>query len=122
MPKDTRLIGNTGEDAVVSYLEQQGFKVLIRNYSVHNVGEIDIAAKKDGVLYIIEVKTRSVKNIDTYGSPESFITRGKKSKVLRTARHLIAHLGEYDSDVVFMAASVVTKSDGSISSIELIEI
>jgi len=44
------------------FLVKQGFSVLDRNY-LKKWGEIDIIAKKDGVLRFIEVKTVSRENI-----------------------------------------------------------
>ena len=37
-----RLIGDKGEEASAKLLHDKGFTIITRNYSVHNVGEIDI--------------------------------------------------------------------------------
>ena len=52
-----RQTGNAGEDAVCAYLEGQGAEILCRNFTVRG-GEIDILARLDGLLLIVEVKTR----------------------------------------------------------------
>ena len=43
-----RFIGDKGEDLAVKTLVDRGFTIISRNYTVHNVGEIDIIAGKDG--------------------------------------------------------------------------
>ena len=48
--------GNVGEDIVVSYLENVGFKILDRNY-LKKCGEIDVVAEKSKKVYFIEVKS-----------------------------------------------------------------
>ena len=40
-------VGTKGEDAAAGLLRDKGYNILRRNYSVHNVGEIDIIAEKD---------------------------------------------------------------------------
>lgn len=49
-------IGQKGEDEAVLFLKKNGFSILHRNYK-KTWGEIDIVAKKEKVIYCIEVKT-----------------------------------------------------------------
>ena len=59
-------LGKLGEELAVNYLINKGYQILERNWhSGHK--EIDIIALKDGVLAIVEVKTRKS---DDYGEPE----------------------------------------------------
>ena len=53
-----RKIGDQGEEVACQYLKGRGFSVLERNYW-KPWGEIDIVAKKDGILRFFEVKTVS---------------------------------------------------------------
>ena len=50
--------GALGEVYAARYLRERGYKIISANYRTR-MGEIDIAAEKDGVLAFIEVKTRS---------------------------------------------------------------
>lgn len=50
--------GNLAEEAACGYLEEAGYKILSRNYSVPG-GEIDIVAEKLGITVFVEVKYRS---------------------------------------------------------------
>ena len=52
-----REIGDFGEEITAEYLENNGYRILDRNYS-KPFGEIDIIAIKDGLIAFVEVKTR----------------------------------------------------------------
>ncbi len=52
------LSGALGEVYAARYLRDHGYAIVTANYRTR-LGEIDIAAEKDGVLAFIEVKTRS---------------------------------------------------------------
>lgn len=114
-------IGKLGEDKVCEKLESEGFEILVRNYSVHNVGELDIVARKGNDIFVVEVKARSSKNA-AYGSPESFITRSKMLKIRKTINRLIAEYKLYDVNIVLMAGSVLHDGNGNVLSVELIEL
>lgn len=48
--------GKEAEDFAAKFLEKENFTIIERNY-FSKFGEIDIIAKKDGVLHFIEVKS-----------------------------------------------------------------
>ncbi len=64
--KDT---GFFGENMAADYLSNQGFEILNRNWRYKHL-EIDIIASKNGLLHIVEVKTRSAIQ---FGYPEQSI-------------------------------------------------
>lgn len=49
-------IGEIGENYACEIIKKDEFRILERNFSIRE-GEIDIVAKKQGVIYCIEVKT-----------------------------------------------------------------
>ncbi|MDE7374614.1 MAG: YraN family protein [Odoribacter sp.] len=51
-------LGRLGEDKAVAYLVRKGFVVLERNWR-SKCGELDVICRKDGLLVVVEVKTRS---------------------------------------------------------------
>jgi putative endonuclease len=53
--------GVRGEQIASKYLENKGYSVIDRNYR-KKWGELDIIAKKDGILHFVEVKTVSRKS------------------------------------------------------------
>ena len=74
MKKETekQKIGRIGEETASRFLVERGFSILGRNYR-KKWGEIDIIAKKDGIIRFVEVKTVSRENLkessrDTLGS------------------------------------------------------
>jgi len=81
--KDT---GFLGENMTADYLTKKGFEILHRNWRCKHL-EIDIIASKDGLLHIIEVKTRS--SID-FGYPEQSI-HPKKMQFLKNAAALFQY-------------------------------
>jgi putative endonuclease len=56
MKTEKRRKGDIGEDVSCKYLEKRGYEVMERNYW-KPWGEIDIVAKKAGILSFVEVKT-----------------------------------------------------------------
>jgi len=68
--KDT---GIFGENLAATYLAEQGFQILYRNWRYKHL-EIDLIASKNGWLHIVEVKTRS--SIE-FGYPEQHIQKTK---------------------------------------------
>lgn len=63
----------------VTFLEEQGYEILARNYVFHK-SEIDIIARKDDVVCAVEVRTRS--SVD-FGLPEETVKSKKISNLLQ---------------------------------------
>ena len=74
-------VGQNGEDIAAHFLENQGMRLLEKNFKC-KAGEIDLVMQHHLSLVFIEVKTRSSKN---YGHPLEFITRSKQRKVINAA-------------------------------------
>jgi len=85
--------GIKGEQIAVKFLQNSGYSILERNWR-YGKKEVDIIAKKDDILVIVEVKTRS--NYD-FGFPEEAVN-GQKQDVLHeaAAAYLEAHPGHTD--------------------------
>ena len=66
--KDT---GFFGETKAAAFLISKGYSILYRNWRYKHL-ELDIIAAKDGLLHIVEVKTRS--SVD-FGFPEKVLTK-----------------------------------------------
>jgi len=54
----TSAIGQSAEAAVAEHLAQNSYKILARNWKT-KICEIDIIARKDDVIYFVEVKYRA---------------------------------------------------------------
>ena len=79
--KSKRAIGNEAEDLACEYLQEQGWKIIERNYYAGH-SEIDIIAEDSGTVVFIEVKMRS--GIQ-FGSPIEHVTESKVEHVYRAA-------------------------------------
>ncbi len=91
--------GKNGEDIACSFLLQNGYRVVERNYRVSG-GEIDLIAEKNHELAFVEVKTRSSLQ---FGYPEESVTRPKKLRLARAARRYLAdmpHTPSYRFDII----------------------
>jgi putative endonuclease len=70
-------IGDLGQKIAKNYLMKRGHTIVDEN--VHfRCGEIDIIAKKNGILYFVEVKTRTSTK---FGYPEDSISNNKVLKI-----------------------------------------
>ncbi|MBI2100619.1 MAG: YraN family protein [Candidatus Vogelbacteria bacterium] len=64
-------IGKKGEDLAIEFLKKQDYEILDRNYW-QKWGEIDIVAKKDGIIHFVEVKTVSRDHLLILNREEDF--------------------------------------------------
>ena len=87
MKDDARLLGVWGERKAAAYLARRGYRIVTRNYRCRS-GEIDIVAKKRGILAFVEVKLR--KN-DDFGAAREFVTAQKQQRLVSAARSYLAH-------------------------------
>ena len=113
-----QIIGSKGEDAAVCVLESKGFAILKRNYTVHNVGEIDIIAGKDDDIYVFEVRTRL--NRGPYPDSAESVIRSKRNKVMRTAARFIDEKGYYDRNIIFEVIKVTHDEQGNVLEVEFV--
>lgn len=80
-------LGTKGEDIAARFLEVAGYTILERNWrSGHR--EIDIVARKEDLLIIIEVKTRSG---TSFGDPEDAVTDKKIRRIVSAADAYLRH-------------------------------
>lgn len=82
-------LGQIGEDIVVKHLMKHKFQILDKNYR-KKWGEIDIIAKKDGILHFIEVKTVSCETSFNEHLPEENIHYFKKKRLARAVQTYLA--------------------------------
>ena len=75
--------GQLGEEATVTYLKRQGYRILERNHK-SPLGEIDIIAQKKGVVHIIEVKSSSREMYAEF-RPEQNLRLDQARRLLRSA-------------------------------------
>ncbi len=85
--KHTRLrayrFGLRAETICVWWLRARGYRILARRFDAR-VGEIDIIARRGGVLAIIEVKARRA------GDDDAMLTTHQRSRIERAAEAYVA--------------------------------
>ena len=88
--KNYREVGAVYEEQAVSFLVEQGYQIVERNF-FSRLGEIDIIAwspfvQKERYLVFVEVKYRR----DVYGGyPEEAVDYRKQKKIIQTAKYYL---------------------------------
>ena len=95
-------LGKLGEELAVAYLLRNGYSILQRNFTFGKA-EIDIIAKKDDRLIVVEVKTR---NSSVFGDPQSFVSRRKIGLLVKAADEFILK-NDIDLEVRFDIIAVL---------------
>ena len=103
-----RKLGDIGENIACDYLRGLGFEILERNY-LRKWGEIDIVAKKLGIIRFIEVKSvtgnvrRGVPHVTPYIRPEENLHAGKLRRLARAIQTYLAErkiVADFQLDLV----------------------
>tara|TARA_B110000908_G_scaffold106981_1_gene125784 strand:- start:350 stop:700 length:351 start_codon:yes stop_codon:yes gene_type:complete len=99
-------LGKDGELIAFMILQRDGYNILQTNWK-YQKAEVDIIAKKDGILVFIEVKTRSSKK---FGKPEDAIDK-KKISLYKDA--VEGYLEQYptEAEIRFDVVSIVIGKD-----------
>ena len=79
---DKHSLGQFGEEQAARYLRRRFYTILERNYRCR-FGEIDLIAKRAGVLAFVEVKLR---RDDQHGEAREFVTARKQQRVMAAAQ------------------------------------
>jgi len=109
-------LGQIGEEAAVSFLKKNGYRILEQNFR-NKIGEIDIVALENDTLCFIEVKTR---NSDFFGSPFESVTRAKQRKISQVALSYLKYKNISDRNTRFDVIAVLLDGDRH-QSIEIIK-
>lgn len=114
---DRKEIGKLGERIASQYLTNTGFNIIETNYW-KKWGEIDIVAKKDGVVHFVEVKSVSYETQEKLAysvshetwQPEELVHRFKLHQIVKALETWISensYEGEWLIDV--MAVRIVPR-------------
>jgi putative endonuclease len=89
-------LGKLGEELAVEFLQKEGYEILETNWTFQKA-EVDIIAKKENILAIVEVKTRSSLE---FGLPQDFV-KPKKIQLLVKAVNEYVVTNDLDIEVRF---------------------
>ena len=77
----SRELGAWGEEQAARWLRRKGYTIVERNYACR-FGEIDLIARRRGVIAFVEVKLRKNAN---FAAAREFVTYGKQQRILKSA-------------------------------------
>lgn len=86
-------VGRYGEDVACSYLVEQGYTILERNWRTRQ-GEIDIICQCDKELVFVEVKSRGPGSL---GEPGEAVDGRKKARLVRAACAYLSSKGLWET-------------------------
>jgi putative endonuclease len=104
-------LGKLGEELAVEYLQKDGYAILETNWTFQKA-EVDIIAKKENILAIVEVKTRS--SLD-FGLPQDFV---KPKKIQLLVKAIDAYVVEKDLDINVRFDIIAIHKEGKSFAIE----
>ncbi|MHA7841780.1 MAG: YraN family protein [Winogradskyella sp.] len=107
-------LGKKGEQLAVDFLIENNYDIVERNYRFDKA-EVDIIAKKDDILAIVEVKTRS--SLD-FGNPQDFVKPKQIKNLVKVVDEYVTE-NNLDVEVRFdIIAIVKQKNDYGIEHLE----
>jgi len=96
--------GKEGEEIACALLRKKGYEIAELNWRTGKL-ELDIIAKTDKTLVVVEVKTRAG---DYYGDPEDFVTKKKQRHIIKAANEYIER-NNIDLETRFDVISILIK-------------
>jgi putative endonuclease len=111
--------GTWAEDRALAHLQQQGLRLVERNYRVargpsRRAGEIDlIMRERDGTLVFVEVRARRAAS---HGGAAASVGAGKQRKLIWAAQHYLLHFEQLPPcrfDVVALDGEVLSWLPGA---------
>lgn len=103
---ESHLTGKQGENIALNHLQQNGYTILEKNWQAGHK-EIDIIARKDDLMVVVEVKARKTA---FFGEPEEFVSRSKQKLLIAAANHYLQK-NDLDLEVRFDIISVLFKGE-----------
>lgn len=91
---NTTHVGGVAENAVVLWLQSEGYSIIAKNWK-NKLCEIDIIARRRNVVYIVEVRHRTS---DAWGDGLASISR-KKQQQVQFAAGVWMHNAHWTGDV-----------------------
>lgn len=99
----SRAAGYAAEEMAASFLEEQGFTILARNYTIRGA-EVDIIAREAETIVFVEVKQRKSSR---YAAPRESVTLAKQRRISRAALVWLQREGLGDAPVRFDIVEVL---------------
>ena len=117
MGRENRDVGKRGEKIAAGFLKQRGYEMLGANIRTP-FGELDLVAKKDGVIVFVETKTRVT---DSLGPPYLNVTGDKARRLVHNAMSYLKRRGKTNAYWRIDVVSVKLNARLELEHIEVIE-
>lgn len=101
-------LGKEGEQLTIDFLQKKGYSILEKNYR-YRKAEVDIIARKDDVVVVVEVKTRSTSD---FGNPQDFV-KPKQIQLLVKAVNYYVITNDLDVEVRFDIVAIIKNKLGT---------
>jgi putative endonuclease len=111
-------VGKAGEEYAKIYLQSRGYVIKERNFRTR-MGEMDIIAEKNTILYFCEVKTRIG---DAHGKPFEAVTYRKLQHIRRVAQAYLLRNSIKNSKLSIQVISVILFPDMSVREMKMYEV
>ena len=105
---DHHELGKEGEEIACAMLRKKGYVIADRNWRFGKL-ELDIVAKHDNTLVVIEVKTRAN---DYHGDPEDFVSKGQQQHIIKAANEYIMKK-DIDLETRFDVVAIILNEKGT---------
>ena len=100
-------LGKKGEQIAVDFLLDKGYDIVERNYRFDKA-EVDIIAKNNNTLAIIEVKTRSSSD---FGDPQDFLKPKQIKRIVKAVDEYVL-VNKMDLEIRFDIIAIVKENKG----------
>jgi putative endonuclease len=100
-------LGKKGEQLAVDFLLKKNYQIVERNYRFDKA-EIDIIAKNENILAVIEVKTRSTTD---FGDPQDFVKPKQIQRLVKAVDEYVT-VNDLDVEVRFDIIAIVKQDKG----------
>ena len=99
-------LGKWGEQVAVEYLQKKGYQIMFRDWKIGH-RDLDIIAKKDDVVVILEVRTR---RNNRFGDTEMTIDRQKIKNICIASNAFVKRL-KVDNEIRFDIIAITGTPD-----------
>jgi putative endonuclease len=117
MGRETKRLGEIGEEAARAFLKKMGYRILQANFRTP-LGEIDVIAKSGRHIAFVEVKSRASSSL---GPPYISVTPLKARHIVKSALYYLKMRGLLDHPWRIDVVSVKLDKSDNVENIELIE-
>ncbi len=101
-------LGKKGEQLAIDFLLKKGYDILEKNYR-YQKSEVDIIAKTEDILVVVEVKTRSTPE---FGNPQEFVKPKQIQSLVKAINNYIEE-NDLDTEVRFDIVAIIKNKLGT---------